>query len=75
MSQLTWRRSSFSQLEGNCVEVAALGDGRIAVRNSRHPDEAVVFCTRAELDAWVESVKAGRFDGLGCTRSGNAHDR
>ncbi|MDQ3599654.1 MAG: DUF397 domain-containing protein [Actinomycetota bacterium] len=52
-------------MEGNCVEVAELGDGRIAVRNSRHPDEGIVFCTRAELDAWVEGIKAGQIDGLG----------
>jgi hypothetical protein len=65
VSQLTWRKSSFSDMDGNCVEVAALGDGRIAVRNSRHPDEGIVFCTRAELDAWVEGIKAGQIDGLG----------
>ena len=65
MSQLTWRKSSFSGTDANCVEVAALGDGRIAVRNSRHPDEGTVFCTRAELDVWIESVKAGWFDHLG----------
>ncbi len=65
MSQLTWRKSSFSGMEGNCVEVAALDDGRIAVRNSRHPDEAVVFLSRAEMDAWVKGIKAGQFDNLG----------
>jgi hypothetical protein len=63
--QLTWRKSSFSQLEGNCVEVAALDDGRIAVRNSRHPDEGIVFFARAAMDAWVTGAKAGQFDNLG----------
>lgn len=65
MSRLTWRKSSFSGMEGNCVELAALGDGRIAVRNSRHPDEGIVLCTRPAMDAWVTGVKAGEFDGLG----------
>lgn len=46
-------------------EVATLDDGRIAVRNSRHPDGSMVFVTRAELDAWVEGVKAGEIDGFG----------
>jgi len=35
------------------------------VRNSRHPDGSTVFCTRAELNARVEGVKAGEFDDLG----------
>ena len=65
MSQLTWRKSSFSGMEGNCVEVAALDDGRIAVRNSHHPDEGIVFFARAAMDAWVEGIKAGQIDGLG----------
>ena len=47
-----------------CVEAAALDDGRIAVRNSNHPSEGVVFFTRAEMDAWIKGVKAGEFDDL-----------
>lgn len=65
MSQVAWRKSSFSGMDSNCVEVAVLDDGRIAVRNSRHPGGGVVFFTRAELNTWVEGVKAGEFDDLG----------
>jgi hypothetical protein len=32
-----WRKSTLSGNLGNCVEVAMLGGGGIAVRNSRHP--------------------------------------
>jgi hypothetical protein len=64
LSAAPWRKSSYSTAHGNCVEVAPLGDGRIAVRNSKSPDEKVVFFTRAEMDAWIKGVKAGEFDDL-----------
>lgn len=62
-----WRKSSFSGSSGNddaCVEVAALPDGRIAMRNSNHPDAGVVYFTRAEMAAYLAGVKAGEFDDL-----------
>ncbi len=60
-----WRTSSFSTgNSGNCVEVAALEDGRIAVRNSNHREVGVVLFTRPEMDAWIKGVKAGEFDDL-----------
>jgi hypothetical protein len=50
MSTTEWRKSSRSGgLDGGgneCVEVAALSDGRIAVRDSKHPDGAIAFFTR-----------------------------
>jgi Domain of unknown function (DUF397) len=59
-----WRKSSFSADQGDCVEAAPLADGRIAVRNSNHPDAGVVFFTRNEMAAWLKGVKAGEFDDL-----------
>lgn len=64
LSSAAWIKSSYSAHNGNCVEMAELGDGRIAVRNSNHPDAGVLFFTRAELLAWVQGAKAGEFDGL-----------
>jgi hypothetical protein len=40
-----WRIISFSNNNGTCVEVAALPDGHIAVRNSTHPDGAAALFT------------------------------
>ncbi|WP_405613110.1 DUF397 domain-containing protein [Streptomyces sp. NBC_01508] len=64
-----WRKSSFSggggDTGGNCVEAAALPDGRIAVRNSKSPEAGTVFFTRTEMAAWLAGVKAGEFDDLG----------
>ena len=60
---LAWRKSSFSSGSGgNCVEIAELPDGGIAVRHSKHPDGPLIAYTVAEWDAFLEGVKAGEFD-------------
>jgi hypothetical protein len=59
-----WRISSFSGNNGSCVEVAALPDGRIAVRNSNRREAGTVTFTRSEMGAWIKGVKAGEFDDL-----------
>ncbi|MGB9278774.1 MAG: DUF397 domain-containing protein [Pseudonocardiaceae bacterium] len=68
LTRVEWRKSSFSggggQGGGNCVEIAALEDGRVAVRNSKQPKKGVVLFTRAEMDAWIKDIKAGKFDDL-----------
>lgn len=66
LTALGWRKSSFSGTldKDSCVELAALPDGRVAVRNSKAPDAGVVFFTRAEMAAYVAGVKAGEFDDL-----------
>lgn len=63
-SQVTWRKSSFSGTESNCVEVATLPENRVAVRNSNHPDDAVLYFARPEMAAWIKGVQAGEFDDL-----------
>lgn len=59
-----WRTSSYSGANGNCVEVAALPDGRVAVRDSKNPDGGMLIFTRAEMRAWLSGVRAGEFDDL-----------
>lgn len=57
-----WRKSRHSNPSGNCVEVAELADGRIAVRNSRYPSGPALIYSRAEMAAFVEGAKLSEFD-------------
>jgi hypothetical protein len=56
----SWRKSSFSNPSGNCVEAAQLPDC-VAVRNSRFPDGPALVFTGAEWDAFLRGVKVGDF--------------
>lgn len=57
-----WRRSRWSGAVGNCVEVATLASGEIAVRNSRFPSGPALIYTRAEMAAFLAGAKDGEFD-------------
>lgn len=61
---LTWRKSTVSNFQGNCVELAVLDDGGVAVRNSRFPGGPHLTYTRGEIAAFVRGVQAGEFDDL-----------
>jgi hypothetical protein len=64
LGAVEWRKSRASNPSGNCVEVAALADGAVAVRNSRHPAGPALVYTRAEMAAFVVGVRNGEFDDL-----------
>lgn len=59
-----WVKSRHSNAEGNCVEVAPLSDGAIALRNSRDPDGPALVYTAAEVAAFLAGAKDGEFDHL-----------
>ncbi|RDI67799.1 DUF397 domain-containing protein [Nocardia pseudobrasiliensis] len=63
-SGLAWRKSTFSNPSGNCVEVADMPNGLVAMRNSRDPEGAVLVYTRPEIDAFLRGAKSGEFDDL-----------
>lgn len=62
ISGVEWIKSARSNQSGNCVEVAQLPGGGVAVRNSRHPEGPALVYTREEMAAFVEGAKDGDFD-------------
>jgi Domain of unknown function (DUF397) len=64
LSHVSWFKSQHSNPSGNCVEVACLPSGEIAMRNSRFPGGPVLLYTQAEIAAFLQGAKDGEFDGL-----------
>jgi hypothetical protein len=62
-ASLAWRKSSYSEGAGECVELAVLPDRRVAVRHSKRPGGAILLYTPAEWNAFLKGVRAGEFDG------------
>jgi hypothetical protein len=57
-----WIKSSYSgPTGGNCVEVAFLAGGEVAVRCSRYPDGPALIFTSAEWDAFLDGARHGEF--------------
>jgi Domain of unknown function (DUF397) len=57
-----WVKSSYSgPTGGNCVEVAFLAGGDVAMRNSRDPEGPALIFTRAEWDAFIGGARDGEF--------------
>jgi hypothetical protein len=55
MTELTWRKSSFSGSEANCVEVSA--SGRVLVRDTKNESGAVLRFTPAAWRIFADRVK------------------
>ncbi|GAB3208658.1 DUF397 domain-containing protein [Nocardia tengchongensis] len=57
-----WFKSTYSQAQGECVEVAFLDSGRVGVRDSKNPTDPALTFTPGEWDAFTQGVKDGEFD-------------
>jgi hypothetical protein len=73
LKDAAWRKSRRSNPSGNCVELARLPAGRVAVRNSRHPAGPILICTHDEIAAFVRGAKDGHFDSLLATGTANTN--
>src|SRR5215472_18439389 len=63
-----WVKSSLSFSNGNCVEVASLSNGGVAVRNSRDPEGPVLRFTPDEWHAFLGGARNGEFYSFGRLR-------
>lgn len=61
LTNLRWFKSSASAV-GNCVEVAHMPGGGVAVRDSKHRSKAVHVYTSSEWEAFLVGAKNGEFD-------------
>jgi hypothetical protein len=63
LSKATWRRAPGSNPE-DCLEVAMLPGGAVALRNPADPHRTVLRYTAAEWEAFTAGVRDGEFDPL-----------
>jgi hypothetical protein len=62
LSGASWVRSRRSgPTGGNCVEVAFLAGGDVAMRNSRYPGGPALVFTRSEWNAFLGGAADGDF--------------
>jgi hypothetical protein len=62
LGDVRWTKSQYSNSTGECVELAALPNGEIGMRNSRFPEGPVLVYTRGEIAAFLAGAKDGEFD-------------
>jgi hypothetical protein len=63
ISQATWRKSTFSSMNGNCVEVSYVLPNLVGIRDTKDNGTGpVLVLTGAEWDAFIAGAKEGQYD-------------
>ena len=58
-----WIKASLSDQTGNCVEMRR-ADESVQIRDSKHPEGAVLKFTKSAFLAWVHGARDGDFTKL-----------
>lgn len=61
MTTRTWRKSSYSSGQGNCVEVSTDAD-TVAVRDSKNVPGPELAVSDQTWSAFLQGIKQGEFD-------------
>ncbi|MFF6951808.1 DUF397 domain-containing protein [Streptomyces iakyrus] len=62
LTNAVWRKSSFSNGQAECVEMAVLADGTRAVRDSKDKSGPVLRFTEGEWRAFILGARGGEFE-------------
>ncbi|MFJ9454992.1 DUF397 domain-containing protein [Kitasatospora sp. NPDC101447] len=62
-ADLSWRKSSFSGAQSNCVEIAVGVTGVVPVRDSKDPDGPTLLFRADAWSSFLSGVKAEEFPG------------
>ena len=63
LGDVCWRKSSYSGVAGDCVEVALL-EGGLAVRDSKDPQGPALVFSSAAWEAFIAEAKKGSLAGI-----------
>lgn len=65
ISQASWQKSQFSNLNGSCVEVSRLQANHVGVRDTKDNEAGpILVFTEPEWTAFLAGAKEGQFDNL-----------
>ncbi|MGW0731713.1 DUF397 domain-containing protein [Streptomyces sp. NPDC002851] len=59
---VSWIKSRKSAANGQCVELAALPAGKVAMRNSTDPAGPALVFSALELESFLDGARNGEFD-------------